>query len=232
MALEEPGRWACQLVSPFRRQSELRLHPLLEPERGPVVAPRVAMRRGADVVVAVPAEARTALAVRLREHASKGGEVDAALEVEEFHQQVGAPRGDAVRARLGGAVARRAQAGEAVGFGREGVLEGGGVALQEQGLALDPDAVALVDAAAGDPGGGLDTELALEVFVHPEVSLVLARLRRSTSMPMNARSNLLRQSAEARSRSATPMRTMREGLLAVRSEERRVGKECRSRWAA
>src|SRR5262245_4458992 len=50
---------------------------------------------------------------------------------------------------------------------------------------------------------------------HPDVSRVLARFRRSTRMPMKERSNLLRQSADALSRSATPMRTMRESLAAV-----------------
>src|SRR5205814_9526974 len=77
-------------------------------------------------------------------------------------------------------------------------------------------AVALVDAAAPHRLVGAQAEGSGERGVHqPEVRRVLARFSRSTRMPMNARSNLLRHERLACSRSASRMRRTREGTAAL-----------------
>jgi hypothetical protein len=64
------------------------------------------------------------------------------------------------------------------------------------------------------PGPG-KRGLSLFCVLQAEVRRVLARFRRSTRMPMKARSNLLRQATVACSRSAMRTRTMRESLAAL-----------------
>src|SRR5205814_1801120 len=86
------------------------------------------------------------------------------------------------------------------------------VRFQEHRPAIEGGAITAVDAAAADGLGVSDPE----VFENqPEVRRVLARFRRSTRMPMKARSNLLRQETLACSRSATRICRMRESAPAA-----------------
>ena len=169
-----------------------------QPELRPVVAPAVLLRRSADVVVALPAEARAGLAMRLREHAAQRGEVAAALQVEVLEQDEGLAACDAMSA----ARERSPRAQRASRRPRRRRRRRARRCLQEAAQrSLD---------ARGTRAPVLQERL--RSSAQPEVRRVFARLRRSTRMPMKARSNLLRQAAEACSRSATLMRTMRESL--------------------
>jgi hypothetical protein len=146
------------------------------------------------------------------EHGAEGREVAARAQLQEFEYQIGACARGALCNRLRRAAAGVAQRAKAVGFGGESVGKARLAQLEEHGATLALRAVAAVDAAAADGLGVRDAELR---EIHPEVRRVLARLRRSTRMPMNARSNLLRQETLACSRSATRMRRTREGAAAV-----------------
>jgi hypothetical protein len=139
-----------------RRECKLWAQPALAPELGPVVAPAVRLRCGADVVVAAPAEARTRRAVGFGEHAPQGGKIAAAFELEILEKQIGAARCHTVRARLGRPHAARPQCTQPLGLGGEGIGEPVFIQLEKSRLAGDRDPVAAVDAAAGDRFYGID----------------------------------------------------------------------------
>jgi len=164
---------------------------------------------------AIPAEPPALCAMNRGEHPPERGEVAARLELEEFHQQVCDAAGGAMRNRLGRGAACCAQRGEAVGLGGEGIGEAGIVHLEEHCAPGEHAAVAAVDAAAADRPGISDAQVSRQCADQPEVRRVFARLRRSTRMPMKARSNLLRQETLACSRSATRTRSRRDPAPAV-----------------
>src|SRR5262245_35614223 len=68
-------RWSGDVDAVALRELDLRSDAPLDPELRPVFAPAVRLRRGADVVVAPPAEARAALAVRGCQHLTERSEV-------------------------------------------------------------------------------------------------------------------------------------------------------------
>src|SRR4051812_12865240 len=146
------------------------------------------------------------------EHAAKGGEIAARRELKKFHQQIGARGTRAVPQGFRRRAAGAAQRGEPVGFGGKSGGKACLVHLDEYQAALERRAIAPMDAAAADRLGVGDAEVFED---QPEVSRVLARFRRSTRMPMKARSNLLRHETLACSRSATRMRRMRESAPAA-----------------
>src|SRR5690606_11371158 len=73
-AVEQRAAFLLQraAVAVLRRQLELEPQPVLAEERHPVVFRRVALRRRADGVVPVPAEALAGAAVQAGEPASQG----------------------------------------------------------------------------------------------------------------------------------------------------------------
>src|SRR2546425_601949 len=120
-----------------------------------------------------------------------------------------------MRDRLGRGAARGTQRAEAIGLGGEGIGEARIVRLEEHGAACKRGAVAAVDTAAADRLGISDAQVPQQCGDQPEVRRVFAKLRRSTRMPMKARSNLLRQETLACSRSATRTRSRRDSAPAV-----------------
>jgi len=141
--------------------------------------------------------------MELREHAPQRGEIASRAKLQPLHQQVCLTAVDPVLDRLRRRTASASKRGKAIRLGGKGVRHGRVVDLEE----TFGDPIAAVDAAAAD-------RLAI-LELQPEVRRVLARLRRSTRMPMKARSNLLRQEMLACSSAPTRMRRMRESALAV-----------------
>ena len=217
MSLEEsPDRRRLQPVTVARGERELRLEAPLAPELSPACACRVPLRRRADVIVARPAVALALRAMDGAQHRAQGGEVAARAEVEPLHQQIGLAAGQAVRDGLGCAGTGGTQRPQSIGLGGEGVRKVAIIELQEYRASIAQRAIALVDATAAHGLLAAQAERGAHgVLHHPDVRRVLARLRRSTRMPMKARSNLLRQAMLACSRSATRMRRMRDGPAAV-----------------
>src|SRR5690242_20025808 len=133
------------------RQRKLRAEPPLAPELGPAGTGAVLLRRGADVVVARPAEALAFRpAVQGGEHASQRGVVAARLELQEVQEQIRLGAGGPMSEWLGNGAAVRPQGSEAVGLGSEGGGESSLVHLQENATPLEGRAVAAVDATAAD----------------------------------------------------------------------------------
>ena len=196
-------------------KGELRLQAALAPEGRPVVAPAVVLGSGADVVVALPAEARSGPAMRLGQAVAEGCKVHRPTEVEMLEKQKALVAANTMGQCLGCGQPGGAQGAEAVRLRREGIGVARFVHLQEPRGAVDAHRIAAVDAAAADAPRRVDAQLALEDRVQAEVRRVFARLSRSMRMLMKARSKRLRQSAEARSRSSTRMRRMRASLAAV-----------------
>src|SRR5258706_3505786 len=194
------------------RERELRLEAALDPELRPALAPAVRLRRRADEIVTGPAEAIGRFAMQRSEHGPERGEIAAAAELEKLHQPESACIGPAVRNRLWRRAARGTQRRQAVGFGGEGVGEACFVQLEEHRLAAAQGAVAAMDAAPAYRLRGGDAPRREN---YPPVRRGVARVRRSTRMPMKARSNLLRQEMLACSRSATRMRRMRDSAPAA-----------------
>src|SRR5262249_40492682 len=89
-----------------------------------------------------------------------------ALQVEELHREVGLAGGDAVRMRLRRPVTRLAQPRQSLSLRRERVLVAARVDLHEPLGPADRDAIALVDAAAGDAAPALYGKRALQFWVH------------------------------------------------------------------
>jgi hypothetical protein len=142
-----------------RRELELRPHAALQPKLGPVVAPAVRLRGGADEVVAQPAEPRSGSTVRPGEDAAELGKVFLAVQFEKFQQQVRVSAGATGGKRHGRRESRGPQGAQAVGFGGKG----GGVLLavylEEAALAAEADREAVVNAAARGRRCALDAEL-------------------------------------------------------------------------
>src|SRR4051812_23716809 len=116
--------------------------------------------------------------------------------------------------RFGRRASSRAKRGEAVRFRGEGIGEARIVDLQEYGSAGKRRAITAMNAAAAHRLGIDDAQM-FQDCVQPEVRRVFARFRRSTRMPMKARSNLLRHEMLACSRSATRMRSTRDSAPAA-----------------
>src|SRR5436309_1267169 len=115
-----------------------------------------------------------------------------------------------MRDRLRRAASGITQRGETIGLGGKGVGESDIVHLEKNASPFEAGAEAAVDAAAAHRPHVGDAEM-----LQPDVRRVLARFRRSTRMPMKARSNLLRQETLACSRSATRICRMRESAPAA-----------------
>src|SRR5207302_7801302 len=83
VTLQQPdGAFRVHIKTVLPRQVELGPQAPLPPEFSPVVAPAVLLRRRADIVVAMPAEARPGVAMRRSEHSAQCGEVAFRLQLE------------------------------------------------------------------------------------------------------------------------------------------------------